>query len=216
MSTKPHIHTVVSEPFAENTYVVWLPDRTDALVIDPGLEPELIVDFLRQESRSVAAILCTHGHGDHIGGNAALKAAFPDAPLLIGVKDAPMLSDAWANLSAPFGMSVLSPPADRLLQEGDVVEGGGIRLDVLDVPGHSPGHVVFVLRGAPTIVFGGDVLFRDGVGRTDFPGGDADTLFSGIRSKLFTFADDTIVYPGHGPVTTIGHERVHNPFVNDL
>jgi hydroxyacylglutathione hydrolase len=213
MSTTIQVHTIVSEPFAENTYVVWLSGHFDVLVIDPGLEPELILDFLRDEQKTVAAILCTHGHGDHIGGNAALKQAYPEAPLLIGVNDEPMLSDPWLNLSAPFGMSVTSPPADRLLREGDVVEAAEIRLDVLDIPGHSPGHIVFLFRASPLIVFGGDVLFRDGVGRTDFPGGDADQLVGGIRTKLYTLPDDTVIYPGHGPVTTVGHEKRFNPFV---
>src|SRR5262249_20274208 len=164
------IHTIVSQPFEENTYVVWQPQRTDALVIDPGLEPDLILDFLRDQGLTPAAILNTHGHADHIAGNAAMKAAFPEAPLLIGSGDAPMLSDAELNLSAPFGMPVTSPPADRLLSEGDVVEAAGIRLEVLEIPGHSPGHVVLVVRGQPVLVFGGDVLFRGSVGRTDFPG----------------------------------------------
>src|SRR5205807_9284968 len=102
MPDSMHIHTILSAPFEENTYVVWLADGKQALVIDPGLEPELILDFLRAEELAAAAILNTHGHADHIGGNEALKDAFPDAPLIIGVNDAPMLRDANANLSAPF------------------------------------------------------------------------------------------------------------------
>jgi glyoxylase-like metal-dependent hydrolase (beta-lactamase superfamily II) len=209
------IHTIVSLPFQENTYVTWQPPRTDALVIDPGLEPELILDFLREHGLTAAAIVNTHGHGDHIGGNAAVKAAFPEAPLMIGHNDAFMLSDPEANLSAPFGTSVVSPSADRLLHEGDVVEAAGIRLEVLDLPGHSPGHIVLVYRGQPCMVFGGDVLFRGSVGRTDFPGGSSRRLFEGIRNKLFTLAPDTVVYPGHGPVTTVAHERHSNPFVGN-
>ena len=209
------IHTLVTVPemFAENTYVVRRPGRREALVIDPGLEPDLILGFLRDQDLTVAAVLNTHGHADHIGGNAAVKDAFPAAPIVIGVNDAIMLTDADANLSAPFGMAVISPPADRTVVEGDVVEYAGIPFDVLDVPGHSPGHVVFVLRDAPAIVFGGDVLFRGGIGRTDFPGGSHDQLIEGIRAKLFALPDDTVVYPGHGPVTKVGHERRTNPFL---
>ena len=209
------IHTLVTVPemFAENTYVVRRPGRREALVIDPGLEPDLILGFLRDQDLTVAAVLNTHGHADHIGGNAAVKDAFPAAPIVIGVNDATMLTDADANLSAPFGMAVISPPADRTVVEGDVVEYAGIPFDVLDVPGHSPGHVVFVLRDAPAIVFGGDVLFRGGIGRTDFPGGSHDQLIEGIRAKLFALPDDTVVYPGHGPVTKVGHERRTNPFL---
>ncbi len=215
--TEPlQIHTLVSMPFAENTYVVWRDGRGDALVIDPGLEPDLVLDFLHERGLWPAAILNTHGHADHIGGNEALKATYPNALLLIGANEAQMLTDAEANLSAPFGMAIVSPPADRLVREGEVLDLAGIPLEVLDIPGHSPGHVVFVHRAAPVIVFGGDVLFRGSVGRTDFPGGSAEQLFEGIRGKLFALPDDTVVYPGHGPVTTTGVEKRTNPFVGPV
>jgi hydroxyacylglutathione hydrolase len=208
-----HIRTVASQPFDENTYIVWLPGRRDALVIDPGLEPDLILECLRDEGLTAAMILNTHGHADHIAGNAAMKEAFPDAPLLIGRNDVPLLSDPYLNLSAPFGLALTSPPADRTLAEGDVVEAAGISLEVLDVPGHSPGHVVFVHRGDPCRVFGGDVLFRGSIGRYDFPGSDGRLLLDCLRRKLLTLPPDTVVYPGHGPVTTIGRERDTNPFL---
>jgi glyoxylase-like metal-dependent hydrolase (beta-lactamase superfamily II) len=207
------IHTIVSQPFEENTYIVWQPPKSDALVIDPGLQPDLILDFLREQGLNVMAILNTHGHADHIGGNADVKAAFPQAPLLIGKGDAIMLTDADANLSAPFGMPITSPLADRMVREGDVVEEAGIRLEVLEIPGHSPGHIVFLHRGQPCVVFGGDVLFRGSVGRTDLPGGSSKQLFDGIRAKLLALPPDTVVYPGHGPATTVEHERRTNPFV---
>ncbi|MBY0525015.1 MAG: MBL fold metallo-hydrolase [Gemmataceae bacterium] len=208
------VHTIVSMPFAENTYLVWRPEQPDALVIDPGFEPDAILDFLAEHGLKPAAILNTHGHADHIGGNEALKAAFPSAPLLIGVNDAPLLTDADLNLSAPFGVPIVSPPADTLLREGDAIEFAGIRLEVLDIPGHSPGHIVFVHRAEPCIVFGGDVLFRGSIGRTDFPGGSAPVLLQGIRTKLFILPPDTVVYSGHGPVTTVGHEKRTNPYVS--
>src|SRR5262245_62671931 len=116
------VRTIVSMPFEENTYVVWLPGRDDALVIDPGLEPDAILDFLRQEGLTPAAILNTHGHADHIAGNGALKGAYPDAPLVIGENEAELLRDPELNLSAPFGMPVTSPAADRTVREGDAVE----------------------------------------------------------------------------------------------
>jgi hydroxyacylglutathione hydrolase len=213
MSAPLQLQTVVSLPFEENTYIVWLPGRDDALVFDPGLQPELILEVLVEQGLRVSAIVNTHGHADHIGGNAALKEAFPAAPILIGVKDAIMLTDADANLSAPFGFPVTSPPADRTVVEGDTVEAAGLVLEVFDIPGHSPGHVVYVLRAQPTLVFGGDVLFRGSIGRTDFPGGSHPLLLRGIREKLFTLPDDTVVYSGHGPVTTVGHEKRTNPFL---
>jgi hydroxyacylglutathione hydrolase len=214
MTAVPHIRTLVSMPFEENTYVVWLPGSTDCVVIDPGLEPDLIVDCLQEEGLTVRAILNTHGHSDHIAGNERMKQIAPDAPLIIGAGDARMLTDAEANLSAAFGYSILSPPADRTVSEGDRVEAAGLTFAVFDIPGHSPGHVVFVHEGAPTRVFGGDVLFRGSIGRYDFPGGSGPLLLDGIRRKLFTLPADTVVYPGHGPVTTIETEMHTNPFLS--
>lgn len=212
--TQPlQIHTIVSLPFEENTYLVWRPGEKAALVIDPGLEPGLILDFLEEHGLQPAAILNTHGHADHIGGNATMKRAFFEAPLIIGRDDAPLLTDADANLSAPFGLPIVSPTADRLVAEGEIIDYASIPLEVLEVPGHSPGHVVFLYRDQPSIVFGGDVLFRESIGRADFPGSDMALLLNGIREKLYTLPDGTVVYPGHGPATTIGHEKQTNPFV---
>jgi glyoxylase-like metal-dependent hydrolase (beta-lactamase superfamily II) len=214
MSGTMQVCTIVSQPFGENTYVVWCEGRTDAVVIDPGLEPDLILEFLRDSGLTAALLVNTHGHGDHIGGNAALKQAFPDAPLLIGTGDAVMLGDAELNLTAFFGLPIVSPAADRTLAEGDHVEAAGLRFLVRELPGHSPGHIILIAEGTPTHVFGGDVLFRGGIGRTDFPGGSTTALLDGIRDKLFTLPDDTVVYPGHGPVTTVGHEKRTNPFLS--
>jgi hydroxyacylglutathione hydrolase len=207
------IQTIVSMPFAENTYIVWRDAQQEAIVVDPGLEPDAILDFLKDRGLSVAAILNTHGHADHIAGNAAMKQAFPAAPLLIGRGDARLLADAKANLSLDFGFEILSPAADRLVAEGDKPTFAGIEFEVLEIPGHSAGHVVFVVREQPIIVLGGDVLFRGSIGRCDFPGGSFEQLSAGIHQKLFTLPDDTVVYPGHGPATKIGHEKRTNPFV---
>lgn len=210
------ILTVESHPFAENSYVVWDDAGTAAFVVDPGFEPDLILDALRERGLSLAAIVCTHGHCDHIAGNAALKAAVPGAPIIIGAGDAPMLTDAVRNVSGLFGFDVTSPPADRTVTEGEALTVAGVTMDVYDVPGHSPGHVVYVLRGTtPLLVIGGDVLFRGSVGRTDFPGGSFEQLKANIARVLWPLPDDTVVYPGHGPTTTTGHEKRTNPFLAD-
>jgi glyoxylase-like metal-dependent hydrolase (beta-lactamase superfamily II) len=210
------IARIVSRPLDENTYVARLANRNDAIVVDPGFEPNLILDYLSREKLDVAAILNTHGHGDHIAGNAAIKQAFPNAPIVIGELDAPMLSNPMLNLAAMAGARVTSPPADRLVNDGDVVEAAGIRLDVRHIPGHSPGHVVYVCHeNAPPIVLGGDVLFAGSVGRCDLPGGSMQTLIAGIRQKIFTLPDGTCVFPGHGPQTTVARERQFNRYAGE-
>src|SRR5262245_39251067 len=186
------IQTIVSMPFAENTYVVWNDGSPDAIVIDPGTEPDAILAFLNEQGLTPVAILNTHGHADHIAGNADLKAAYPAAPLIIGAGDEPLLTDPDLNVSRSFGFDVISPPADRLVREGDTLSIVGQRFDILDIPGHSPGHVVFVVRGQG-VVFGGDVLFRGSIGRTDFPGGSFETLAEGIRKKLYVLPYDTVI-----------------------
>jgi glyoxylase-like metal-dependent hydrolase (beta-lactamase superfamily II) len=207
------ISTIISAPFSENTYIVSKPRSGKALVIDPGLDFQTILEQLNKQKLELAAIINTHGHADHIAGNEALKNRFPQVPLVIGLDDQDMLSSPELNLSALFGLPLVSPPADRLLREGDLIEYGGIPLEVLDLPGHTPGHIVLIYRGSPAVVFGGDVLFREGIGRYDFPGSDGRALMDGIRKKLFTLPAETVVYPGHGPDTTIGHEVEYNPFV---
>jgi hydroxyacylglutathione hydrolase len=209
------IQTIVSMPFAENSYVVWRDGSRQAIVIDPGTEPEAILEFLADRGLTPAAILNTHGHADHIAGNADLKAAFPDAPLVIGVNDVPLLTDPDLNVSRSFGFELVSPPADRTVREGDQLEFASLTFEVRDIPGHSPGHVVFIVP-KEGVVFGGDVLFRGSIGRTDFPGGSFETLAAGIRNKLYTLPDETVIYPGHGPVTKIGYEKRTNPFVSDV
>lgn len=209
-----HVETIVSMPFAENTYVVRRDDLREAVVIDPGLEPELILRHLENERLTVRAILNTHGHGDHIAGNAAMKQAFPDAPLIIGLRDVPLLTDPVLNVSRPFGIDIVSPPADSTVVEGDTVEFAGIAFRVFEIPGHSPGHVAFLVETDPPTVFGGDVLFQGSIGRTDFPGGSMRTLLDGIRKNLFTLDERTVIYPGHGDPTTVGEEKRSNPFLS--
>ncbi len=208
------IEAIESAPFAQVCYVAWREGRPDALVVDPGFDTDSVLRLLEIRGLVLAAILNTHGHADHIAGNAAVKRAHPSAPLMIGRNDAVMLTDAVANLSAGFGLDVTSPDSDRLLDEGERIEVAGFDFLVREIPGHSPGSVVYIADGFhPPIVFGGDVLFAGSVGRTDLPGGSFPQLRAGIHQKLFTLPDTAIVYPGHGPATTVGAERRTNPFV---
>lgn len=209
------IESVESAPFGEVSYLAWRPDRSDALVVDPGFDPDSILSLLGRHGLQLAAILNTHGHADHIAGNAAMKAAFPEAPLIIGRNEASMLGDAEANLSAPFGEPLISPPADRLVNDGERFDLAGLSFEVREIPGHSPGSVVFLCdQFEPSFVFGGDVLFCGSIGRADL-GGNGPQLIAGIRSKLLTLPDGTLILPGHGPVTTVGAERRTNPFVGE-
>ncbi len=209
--------TILSQPFGENSYVAHLAGEKDCIVIDPGLEPELIFDFLDDRQLVPAAILNTHGHSDHIAGNGAMKERWPDCPLIIGEAEADKLTDADKNLSAPFGIPLISPPADETVRQGDVRSWGGIELEILETPGHSVGHVVFLFKGeSPWTAFVGDVIFQGSVGRTDFPDGNSADLVASIREKVFSWPDDTILLSGHGAPTTVGQEKRYNPFVGGV
>jgi len=209
------IETIESAPFAENSYLIWREGGTEAVVIDPGFDTQSILDLLGAHGLRLAAILNTHGHVDHIAGNKAMKTAFPAAPLLIGRDEASMLRDPNANMSGSFGFPFTSPDADRLVTEGERIQAGDFVFEVREIPGHSPGSVVFVCdEFDPLFVFGGDVLFAGSIGRTDL-GGNLNLLLTGIRTKLFPLPDSTVIFPGHGPSTTIGVEKRTNPFVGE-
>jgi glyoxylase-like metal-dependent hydrolase (beta-lactamase superfamily II) len=207
------IEPVVSAPFDEVSYVAWRRGGSQALVVDPGFDTDAILRLIARHRLTLTAILNTHGHADHIAGNAALKLAHPEVPLIIGRNEVRLLSDPDANLSAPFGLPLTSPPPDRVVADGERLDVADFSFEVREIPGHSPGSVVFVCdQFVPAFVFGGDVLFAGSVGRTDL-GGDGPQLLAGIRARLFDLPDDTLVLPGHGPPTTIGAEKRSNPFV---
>ena len=214
MNPKIHLDTILSTPFEENAYIARLEGRNDCLVVDPGLEPEKILEHLEAERLVPAAVLNTHGHSDHVAGNAALKQQWPECPIVIAAAEAAKLTDPQLNLSASFGIEIVSPPADITVEDGDTYTAGGIGLRVRSIPGHSAGHVVYLVEDhEPALVFVGDVIFAGGIGRTDFPNGDFEQLKEGIHAKLFTLPDETVLLPGHGPPTTVGQEKRTNPLV---
>jgi glyoxylase-like metal-dependent hydrolase (beta-lactamase superfamily II) len=196
-------------PIMANCFIVGCKQTREAAVIDPGDEADRILLALAESKLTVKQIINTHGHFDHVGANQRMKAA-TGAPILIHALDAPMLS-MLARTAAAWGMSAEnSPPPDRFLSEGDTVEVGSIRFSVIHTPGHTPGGISLLADGR---LFVGDTLFAGSVGRTDFPGGDFEALKSSIQKKLFTLGDEVQVFTGHGPETTIGEEKRHNPFV---
>lgn len=199
------IESFVLTPFAENGYV--LRDGGEGIVIDPGEASPALMRAI--EGLHVPSIVLTHSHIDHVGGVAAVKRA-TGAELVCHREAAPMLQ-AVEQQGAMFGLQVeAAPDPDRYLDEGDDVQVGSATLKVVNVPGHAPGHIALIGDG---FVIGGDVLFMGSIGRTDLPGGDYDTLINSIRTKLLTLPDNTVVYSGHGPATTIGQERMTNPFL---
>jgi glyoxylase-like metal-dependent hydrolase (beta-lactamase superfamily II) len=192
------------------------PDEgSEAAVIDPGGDAELILSQLRYRELTPRRILLTHGHIDHVEAVAALKTAFPDAELCIHEEDAAMVTDPAACLASWIGLAYEPCEPDRLLTDGDSVALGSQAFEVIHTPGHTRGGICFLVRqaDAPDIVFSGDTLFAGGIGRTDFPGGDFQQLLESTRQRLFALPDDTVVYPGHGEATTIGEERRTNPFL---
>ncbi len=185
---------------------------TDCLIIDTGFEAETLIDFLHQHKLNPLAVVLTHGHIDHITGLPELCKNYPDIKVYIHKLDAEMLTDQQHNLSALTGAAFSTTPADFVIEEGNSIEAAGIKLTVLHTPGHTPGGICLYSEDEHT-VFCGDTLFADSVGRTDFPGGSMTQLITSIKQKLLTLPDQTVCYPGHGPVTTIAQERKHNQYL---
>ncbi len=195
--------------FLENCYLLADAERREAVLIDPGEDAGLFLSALRRSGCTLTGIWLTHAHVDHIMGVAAVKRA-TGAAVHLHPLDRP-LYDALPDQGAWMGLRLEAPPPpDAELAEGDELAVGRFRFAVRHTPGHSPGSVSLLGDG---IVFGGDVLFAGSVGRTDLPGGDTATLLHSIRSTLLPLPDDTVVYSGHGPETTIGAERRTNPFL---
>ncbi|MDP2646323.1 MAG: MBL fold metallo-hydrolase [Desulfobacterales bacterium] len=186
------LRKLVVGPYQSNCYILGNHDAREGLVIDPGDDVLRIVKEISKLALKIKYILITHGHVDHIGGVHELK-RITGAPVLIH----------------PLDANGLNFQPDAHLAEGQQILLGSLKLSVIHTPGHSPGGVCFA---APGVVFTGDTLFAGSVGRTDFPGGSHRRLIQGVVEKIFPLGDETRVYPGHGPHSTIGHERLYNPF----
>lgn len=190
-----------------NCYLLW--SEKEAGVIDPGGPISQVIDFIKQNGLILKWIVNTHGHADHIAGNGTLRNEF-GAPILIQERDREMLLKPTANLSVFMGKGITSPDADRLLKEGDLLRLDSEVLQVIETPGHTPGGISLA---TPGLLFAGDTLFFESIGRTDFPGGDHEQLLQSIRNQLMVLPPETIVLPGHGQSTTIEHESRWNPFL---
>lgn len=207
------IDTLVLGAYATNCYILRESQTaTSCLIIDTGLEAGPLMDFLDTHKLTPVAVLLTHGHADHITAIPNLREKYPDLKVYIHKLDAPMLTDQQENLSELAGIVFSTQPADFLIDEGETIDQAGIKLAVLHTPGHTPGGICLYSKDNG-IVFTGDTIFADSVGRTDFPGGSMQQLVESIKEKIFPLPDNTAVYPGHGPQTTIAHEKAHNPFL---
>ncbi len=202
-------------PFATNCYVVAHPGAggpTPCWVIDASFNPEPLIGAIRERGWTPEAIILTHAHPDHIGGVSAVLAAFPGTPVWIHGAEERWLNDPELNLSTAMGMPVTCAGPDRLLEDEQTLTLAGESWQVRHTPGHSPGSVSLYHEPSAT-VFVGDALFLGSIGRTDFPGCDHELLLRAIRERLYVLPDQTRVLPGHGPATTVGHEKRTNPFV---
>lgn len=212
MSVVPVLEQIPTGPIGANCYVYGDAEAGRGWVIDPGDDAPVIAELLRHHGLTVEALVITHAHWDHVGAVRALR-ELTGAPFLVPEGEVEDLRAA-ATRAQLMGVYIDPPPEpDGVLREGDVLHAGGLQLRVVLAPGHTPGHVIFVGDG---LAFVGDVVFAGSVGRTDLPGGDWLTLESTLRTKILPLPDDTVLYPGHGPATTVGRERTSNPFLVGL
>jgi len=193
-----------------NGYLLWDDASGEAMVIDPDMTGGLLANTLKARELKLTGILLTHGHFDHIASVGKLRELYPEAKIYIHALDADKLTDAEKNLSTWQGRVITAPGADVLLKDGDEIPLGEECLRVIHTPGHTAGSVCYSVPGR---LFSGDTLFSMSVGRWDFPDGDGAALIAGINEKLMILSDQTQVFPGHGPATSIGNERLGNPYL---
>lgn len=197
-------------PLSTNCYIVW--NKKNALIFDPADQSEVIIQQVKELNVKPAAICLTHAHFDHIGALEHIRNHFNNVPVFIHEEEKDWLMNPDLNGSSLFGAgSVKARPADHLVREGEF-EIGDFTIEARHTPGHSPGGMAYILKDIHTVI-GGDSLFSGGIGRTDLQGGDQNQLIKSIQSQFYTLPDDYIVYPGHGPETTIKEEKMTNPFV---
>ncbi|MEX6372032.1 MBL fold metallo-hydrolase [Providencia hangzhouensis] len=201
-------------PFMQNCHVIWDENTLDAVVVDPGGEAEKLISAIENLGLKLTKILLTHGHSDHIGASATLSKHF-SVPIYGPQKEDAFWIENLAEQNAMFYIGECPDfTPDYWLEEGDKVTCGNITFDVLHCPGHTPGHIIFV-NHADKLISMGDVLFKGGVGRSDFPRGNHQDLISSIKNKVLPLGDDYQFIPGHGPMSNLGFERKTNPFLQD-
>jgi len=203
------LDTVIVGPMQVNCYLLAPSENSPAIIIDPGDQFRKIKQVLDKHKLKPAFIINTHGHYDHIGCDDKFG-----IPVYVHKEDIPLLKDSQLNLSGMFSMGYAVKSEIRQLEEGKIIELESVRLKVLHTPGHTPGGICLLLeKPIDKIVFTGDSLFYQGIGRSDLEGGSESLLIKSIKEKLLTLDDNTVVYPGHGPSSTIGEERKNNPFL---
>ena len=207
------IHTFILGAYETNCYCLRVDESAkDCIIIDTGFDADDFVNSLEESNMNPLALILTHGHIDHIAGVNAMREKFPEMKVYIHKLDANMLDEPKSNLSIMSGFSYVTEPAEVILEDNQTIELAGVKLEVLHTPGHTPGGISLYSK-EQNVVFVGDALFAGSVGRTDFPGGRMSQLIKGIKEKLLTLPEETKVYPGHGPDTTIGHEKMYNQYL---